>query len=266
MGDRRDRQRGAGSSSRPVPSAASVAEYYEVWTPRYVEVFGATIQAHRPTDEDELHEYLVRRAGIQDGWHVLDAGCGVCGPSLYFAQHRDISVEALTVSPTQCRLARERVAASGLADRIRVTEGDFHDLGDLYPPATFDLVFFLESLSHSSRPERVFAGVREVLKPGGFIYIKDFFVKICPTKAEQSRVLEVVTRVDKLFAVKTPRAVETQKRLEAAGFVPVLIDETRFEVDNAMWQEFDRRHGFDLFAGGESFDWSQWLELKYRRP
>ena len=54
--------------------------------------------------------------------------------------------------------------------------------------------------------------------------------------------------------------------LRAAGFLPVSIQRPRFQVDNGPWQSFERAGGFDLFDGQPSFDWSEWLELKFQKP
>jgi len=243
-----------------------VARYYDEWTERYLASFGDSIQAHRPPREEDLHGYLMQRMGVRDGWRLLDAGCGVCGPSRYIARHADVRIDAVTVSPVQAAMARQRVAENGLAPRIQVTQGDFHRLESMFPRESVDLVFFLESLSHSSTPERVLAGAYEVLKPGGFVYIKDFFVRVCPTDVEQERVLKVIANVDRLFAVKTAWVEQITDSLRAVGFLPVWIEAPRFDVDNARWQDFESTHGFDLFDGDDSFDWSQWWEIKYQKP
>lgn len=253
-------------TQQPAPAPGDVAAYYDVWTSRYLEHFGDTIQAHRPTRLEDLHDYLMRRAGIRDGKRVLDAGCGVCGPSISFARRCAISVEALTISPVQAQLAAERVAEAGLSDRIRVRVGDFHQLEKLYGREELDVVYFLESLSHSPRPDRALAGAFEILKPGGILYIKDYFIRQCETPEEQARVMRVIANVDRLFAVKTPVAKELIGHLRAAGFLPVWIERPRFQVDNAPWQSFERAHQLDLFDGQPSFDWSEWWELKFQKP
>lgn len=255
---------GEGTAAWCRPDA--VAQYYDVWTSKYLKHFGDTIQAHRPTRQDELHAYLMQRAGIRDGKRVLDAGCGVCGPSIYFARHRAVTIEALTISPVQAQMATERVAEAGLSNRIQVRVGDFHRLEKLYPREEFDVVYFLESLSHSPNPARALAGAFEILKPGGVVYIKDFFIRPCKTEEEQRRVMRVIANVDRLFAVKTPDAKETLAQLRATGFLPIWSEHPKFVVDNTPWQAFEREHQFDLFEGDPSFDWSEWLEMKFQKP
>ena len=258
-----DRPGASGSDPRGV---AAVASYYDEWTSRYLEHFGDTIQAHRPTAQADLHEYLMRRSGLRDGKRALDAGCGVCGPGCYFAEHLNITIEALTISPIQAQMAAAYVAERGLSRRINVRVGDFHQLESLYPREEFDVVYFLESLSHSPDPARVLAGAFAVLKPGGVVYIKDYFVRPCATTEEQRAVLRVVDKVDRLFVTRTAYRERIVAELRAAGFLPLLDEAPRFAADNTRWQAFDREHRFELFDGGNSFDWSEWRELRFQKP
>lgn len=245
---------------------ADVREYYDAWTEQYILDFGECIQAHRPTREGDLLEYLMARAGLRDGQRVLDAGCGICGPARYFASHRKLTIEAITVSPVQADMARARNAAAGLDRRIHVTVGDFHRLTEIYGREQFDVVYFLESLSHSSRPGEALASVHEVLTPGGSVYIKDYFIRRCSDEEEQRRVLAVVARVDRLFTTRTAWAADIEDQLRRAGFFRLWVAKPQFEVDNGPWQRFERRHQLDLFAGAASFDWSEWWEMRYKKP
>jgi cyclopropane fatty-acyl-phospholipid synthase-like methyltransferase len=247
-------------------SAYDVAVYYDAWTDKYVEAFGDCIQACRPSREAELLDYLMGRAGLRDGQRVLDAGCGICGPARHFAGRLDLSIEALTISPLQAEAARRKNQEAGLASRIHVSLGDFHDLAGIYGREAFDTAYFLESLSHSPTPEVVLRSVYEVLKPGGFVYIKDFFIRPCESTAEQENVLAVIARVDRIFAVKTAWARDMLRHLKDAGFLRIMVEKPRFEVDNTRWQWFESKHRFDLFAGEDSFDWSEWWEMKFQKP
>lgn len=243
-----------------------VAHYYDTWTPGYIEAFGPCIQAHRPASDDQFLDYLAKRIGLEKGTRALDAGCGVCGPARYFAEKTGAPIEALTISPVQARMAQEANTSAGLDHRIHVTVGDFHDLTAIYGKDAFDIVYFLESLSHSADPARALRSVHDVLKPGGHIYIKDFFVRPCDSEETQREVLDVVSRVDTLFVVKTAWAKDMVGHLEAAGFAREFVEHPAFAVDNTRWQIFERTHGIDLFAGKNSFDWSEWFEMRFQKP
>jgi SAM-dependent methyltransferase len=245
---------------------ADVRAYYDEWTGKYVEDFGDCIQAHRPTHDEDLLDYLLTRAGLRDGQCVLDAGCGVCGPARYFARRRNLRIQAITVSPVQAALARAANSAAGLDDRIDVTVGDFHQLTDVYGREKFDAVYFLESLSHSSRPGETLASVYQALKPGGTVYVKDYFIRRVEDEQEQQRVLAVVARVDRLFATKTAWAADIRAEFRRAGFFSLWVEHPRFTVDNGRWQQFEARNQIDLFDGAPPFDWSEWWEMRYQKP
>lgn len=248
------------------PEPADVRRYYDVWTEKYLEFFGESIQARRPAREEDLLAYLLEHSGIRDRQRVLDAGCGVCGPARFFAVRRDVVIDALTVSPVQIEIARERNEAAGLSGRIRPRLGDFHELTALYGREQFDLVYFFESLSHSPRPGDVIRQVYEVLKPGGIVYIKDYFILPKQDPEEQRRVLEVIERVDRTFAVKTAWTAQIQGELRAAGFLRLFARRLQFADDDSAWRQFDGKHRFDLFAGADPFEWSEWQELRYQKP
>lgn len=248
------------------PEPADVRRYYDVWTEKYLEFFGESIQAHRPAREEDLLSYLLEHSGIRDGQRVLDAGCGVCGPARFFAARRNVTIDALTVSPVQIGIARERNEAAGLSSRIRPLLGDFHELTALYGREQFDLVYFLESLSHSPRPGHVIREVYEVLQPGGIVYIKDYFTIPHDDPEEQRRILEVIERIDRTFTVKSAFVAEIERELRAAGFFRLFSRRLQFDGDDSVWRQFDGKHQFDVFAGGQSFQCWEYQELRYQKP
>ena len=247
-------------------SPERVGLYYDQWTPQYQASFGNTFQACRPTEADELHDYILDSAGVRDGEHVLDAGCGVCGPSIFFAGRRDITIDAVTVSASQVAAARGLIAEAGLNDRIAVHLGDFHKLHELFAEASFDRVLFLESLSHAADPTEPLRSVFKVLKPGGVVYIKDFFVKDYADRERQQRVRETIARVDRAFVLKTPRVEHTVGALNAIGFIERHIGRVGFRSDIAAWMDFNQTHAFDLYGGKEPLEWCDWIELRFEKP
>jgi cyclopropane-fatty-acyl-phospholipid synthase len=57
--------------------------------------------------------------------HVLEIGCGWGSFALTAASEYGARVTGLTLSPAQAELARERIRAAGLDDRIRIVEEDY---------------------------------------------------------------------------------------------------------------------------------------------
>lgn len=152
-----------------------VQAYYEQWTDHYLTDLGWYIQAMQTTEPEDFMRYIADSIGIQDGMTLLDAGCGVCGPAITLAKWFDIKIEAITISPKQKIYAEKLIAEANLKGKINVIHGDYHQLSEYYKANTFDIVYFLESLTHSHQPETVVQEVYKVLKNKGLLYIKDLY-------------------------------------------------------------------------------------------
>ncbi len=257
---------GATHGNQKITSPEQISEYYDEWTSRYMDVFGDTFQACRTSRVEDLHEYFLSQAGLRDGQRVLDAGCGVCGPSIYFANKRKIQIEAVTISSFQKEKALEHIEQFELRDRIHVQQGDYHHLPDLFPSNYFDTILFLESFSHAINPEHVLRGAYEVLKPGGVLYIKDLFRKRGANEEEQDRIDRVIMKVNQAFRTITPDCDCAVGIMKDLGFEEVFVTPVKFIQDLEVWNKFDETHDFDLFEGATPFQWVDWLELKFRKP
>ncbi|HEY9852263.1 MAG TPA: class I SAM-dependent methyltransferase [Leptolyngbyaceae cyanobacterium] len=211
-----------------------VCSYYDSITPLYLKYIGKTYQAGVfPTNlEIDFYRhsnlYFGAQAGIQPGHHILDAGCGVCGPSIDIARNiKGITIDAITLSSIQADTARELVQEAGLADRIQVHVGDFHQLP--FTDEVFDVVFFLESTGYSYNFQRLFAEVYRVLRSGGYLYIKDVFCKEPPlSKQEQQELAEF----DRVYAqYKTSPMSEIVKAISSVNFQEIISCELK-EINN----------------------------------
>jgi ubiquinone/menaquinone biosynthesis C-methylase UbiE len=254
-----------GDLRSPELSSERVARYYDAWHERYMAAFGDTFQSQRTADPAELFSHIAEQAGLQPGMRVLDAGCGIAGPGLWFARHRGVSVAAINISEAQVAEARSRVAAAGLEDRVAVTLGDFHRLEEHYPPESFDAAIFLESLVHSDHPRRVLESVHRVLKPGGVLYVKDLFQRArIADRTERRRVAKVVANVNRHFSlnVKVQRAFLGD--LSAAGFSLDWLREMPLATDHDLGNAFVAAHAIEIYEG-PPVTFLDWLELRARK-
>jgi len=71
------------------------------------------------------HRHIAAKLMLGPDDHVLEIGCGWGGFALVAAREYGCRVTGLTLSPSQAALARERVAAAGLQDRIEILEQDY---------------------------------------------------------------------------------------------------------------------------------------------
>lgn len=231
--------------------ADDVAAYYDDWTGRYEAVFGDIFQHLQAADIDELLGHMADVAGLADGMRVVDAGCGICGPASWFASHFDLTIDAVTVSPQQAERARAVVADRGLSDRITVHVGDFHDLGSLFPAASVDRVYFLESLVHAHTPQTVLSGVHQILRPGAKVYIKDFYRGKSPDDpAYQTVIDECCAATNRICHLTIRDTEEMLAWVAGAGFeVEVSQALAVSAYDISAGHEFCLRYGLDVAAG-----------------
>jgi cyclopropane-fatty-acyl-phospholipid synthase len=110
------------------------------------------------------YERIAADAGLRPGSRVLEIGCGWGGFALHAAQRHGCSVTALTISEEQAALARERVAAAGLADLVEVRLLDYRRARGSY-----DAVVSIEMLEAVGAEyyRGFFEVVERALVPGG---------------------------------------------------------------------------------------------------
>ena len=81
-------------------------------------------------EEAAVHklDLVCGKLGLAPGQSLVEIGTGWGGLALHAAGRYGCSVTTITISGEQARLARERVAAAGLAGRVEVLETDYRDL------------------------------------------------------------------------------------------------------------------------------------------
>ena len=127
-----------------------------------------------PTGTEELDaaqeaklDLICRKLRLKPGERLLDVGCGWGGLLLHAAERYGVYGMGITLSEEQYRLARERVAAAGLTDRVRIEIRDYRDLDD----GPFDKIASVGMFEHVGRarlPE-YFAQLGRLVQPGGLI-------------------------------------------------------------------------------------------------
>ncbi len=233
-----------------------VRAFYDQHSATFLQHAGPTFQAgllRRGGVEDAARSNLAlaERAGVLPGHRVLDAGCGVAGPALDIAAAlADVVVDGVTLSPVQAALAADRIAAAGLADRVRVQVADYHHLP--FAAASFDCVLYLESAGYSTDPAALFAEARRVLRPGGRLYIKDVVRRPGRLSPQQQ---EELAAYDATWAVPGTPTVDTlQSALAASGFVEQESSELDVGSSHFIGSMFELGpDGFVLNAFGEGF-------------
>lgn len=71
--------------------------------------------------------HIAKKLALSPGQEVLDIGCGWGGMAIHLAKHHGVRVTGITLSEEQAALARERVAAAGVADKVTILLEDYRD-------------------------------------------------------------------------------------------------------------------------------------------
>lgn len=247
--------------------ANKTGTYYDQWHSKYLAHYGNTFQAHRPADINELHYYLNHSISFSEGDKVLDAGCGVCGPAMYFAKHNKINIDAITNSEKQIETAQELIAKTKLKKQIKLHLDDYHNIDKIFQPETFDKILFLESYGHSETKDKLLANAYNGLKFGGILYIKDYFAAEI-TGEEQRQILmrNAVRNLAKEYYYYLPDLYETLKTCRTLGLQIEFIQKPNFKLSNEhVVGAFEKELNIDLFGNEYMPIIVEPLELKLKK-
>lgn len=225
-------------------TTSAVETYYDEMSDAYLSAFGPIFQGSRPLNTDELLAYLGRSLDLAPGMRLLDAGCGVAGPALFLASHFDVTIEGLTISGRQVEQATDEIARRDLGARVSVRKGDFHQLGEMKPGEQFDRIMFLESLCHAQDYRQVLSGAHNLLKTGGGLYIKDFYVVEPRAAAGTGRAHSGdLQRLNQLYHLELPRLGDLVNLLADLGFLIRFVRMPEYESDYTHWAAFEQLTG-----------------------
>lgn len=71
--------------------------------------------------------HIARKLHLSPGQEVLDIGCGWGGMAIHLAREHGVRVTGITLSEEQAALARQRVQAAGVADKVTILLEDYRD-------------------------------------------------------------------------------------------------------------------------------------------
>jgi cyclopropane-fatty-acyl-phospholipid synthase len=146
-------------------------DFYALWLDQRM-VYSC---AYYRADTDSIDEaqrakldLICRKLRLRPGHRLLDVGCGWGALIIHAAQHYGVTALGITLSDAQATLARERIAAAGLADRCRV---EIRDYRALPPEMQFDRITSVGMIEHvgADHLDAYFAALSRALAPGGLL-------------------------------------------------------------------------------------------------
>ncbi|MCQ4348907.1 C17 cyclopropane fatty acid synthase CfaB [Pseudomonas stutzeri] len=146
-------------------------DFYRLWLDRDM-VYSCAYYESGTEDLDTAQQaklrHLCRKLRLAPGERLLDVGCGWGGLARFAAREFGAEVYGITLSREQLALARERVAADGLEDRVQLDYLDYRDLPD---DGRFDKVVsvgMFEHVGHANLP-LYFQTLQRAVRPGGLV-------------------------------------------------------------------------------------------------
>jgi len=111
-------------------------------------------------------DHILTKIGLRRGQTLLDIGCGWGALVIRAAQKFGARCVGVTLSERQYELARERVAQSGLQDRIEIRLQDYRDVGGEFDRITSVGMFEHVGVQHLAE---YFGRIDKLLAPGGVV-------------------------------------------------------------------------------------------------
>ena len=188
-----------------------------------------------PHDQDHYgglpaNEALAQCAMLGLGRRVADFCAGLGGPARYYAHVYGAEVTAIELTPTRAAGAKRLNDLVGLADRVRVVQGDV--VNTELPDGEMDAVVSQEAFLHLPDKASVLREARRILRPGGRLAFTDLIRHgpLEPTDADllwEGMAIQPVGTLDGYQAL-----------LAAAGFTIVSLEDLTEELRPVLRQRF----------------------------
>ena len=176
---------------------------------------------------------VAETAGIGPETDVVDVGFSFGDQDMLWADRLGARhITGLNITPSQVKLARERVAARGLSDRITLLEASATRMP--LPDASADRVVGVECAFHFDTREDFFREAFRVLRPGGRMVLADVIRAHPDPRPFRRRVQDFNWRFfEQKYAVPAANADTRESyaaKLTAAGFAGANVSSIRHEV------------------------------------
>jgi len=177
---------------------------------------------------------LYQMANIQASDHVLDAGCGIGGSSIWMAKQHGNQVTAITISKQQTVYAGQHAKRQGVSELTTFEVSDFCDTP--FADQSFDIIWGLESICHALNKDDFIKEAFRLLKPGGRLVVCDGFVTCKEFTDDQWK--DVVTCLNGWAVPNLSSRIEFNQLLEQNNFQSItyrdITTETKPSADHML--------------------------------
>ena len=165
-------------------------------------------------------EEVLRAAGLTQGMHVAEIGCGTGLSALWMASFvgSSGSVTAVDVSAEQLQIAEKNARAAGVTN-IRLREATAYETG--LSQESFDLVFSRFLMCHLTDPLKALLEMRRILKTSGILVCEDHDdggVFTEPSTNAYKRLVEISGAVNRANGLDSYIGLKLPRMMCEAGF------------------------------------------------
>jgi 27-O-demethylrifamycin SV methyltransferase len=164
--------------------------------------------AHLNRATVRLNEHLLGSGGLSSGAQVLDLGCGIGGPARWLA--RQVGAEVVGVSNSAAGVAEATRLSEGVP-AVRFVHADALHTG--LPDASFDVAWVMESSHLMPDKPGLFAEVRRILRPGGWLLLCDLMVPAPIPLADVFAMRDDFNCLDRVFGRARMETLQTYEQL-----------------------------------------------------
>ena len=145
------------------------------------------------------YQKLIDLLKIKEGNKVLEIGCGWGGFSEYLAKNYNVTIDCITISKKQFEFSKNRIATSGLDNKVNVKFLDYRDVKDKYD--NIASIEMIEAVGENYL-DKYFSTIKNSLKSNG------------------TAAIQGITISDKLFERYRRSEDFIQKYIFPGGFLP----------------------------------------------
>ncbi len=197
------------------------AFYREIWGNHVHHGYWKTGRESSDEAAEALAGLVAERLELTAGMRACDIGCGYGETARLFSSRYSVSLEGVTISESQFRVAAEKKAPG-----VSISLCDW--LQNPFPDRSFDRAYAIESSEHIGDKQRFFSEAHRVLRPGGRLVVCAWLANKNASRWEKHALLEPICRYGRLPGMGTEE--DYQALAEAAGFEAVASDDISAKV------------------------------------
>jgi cyclopropane fatty-acyl-phospholipid synthase-like methyltransferase len=180
-----------------------------------------SVEAHENTNN-----YVASLLKLDKTDHILDAGCGVGGVSIYFADKYGVKATGISISKHQIKLARQNALKSPARDRVKFYHQNYIDTS--FEDETFTKIFGLESVCYSRKKRDFLREAYRILKPRGILVVQDAYVIKTELNDKESKELYKFLKGWSLPNLANKK--QFKKEMEVIGFNDIKFHEITQDI------------------------------------